>query len=138
VQVRNLFVRTCGGSHFSCLAGREQSSSRETKLKQLRELEEINQKHKDELAQYADNDPERVELMCTFCFSSFFFEYLSRTVNANVAVTTVARAQMGQEAGNRWTDNIWCTKSWCNKMGWESSAWHQRFEIPEDYDYIEI
>ena len=46
--------------------------------------------------------------------------------------------KVAQNAVTRWTDNIFQLESWIrNKFNMERKDFYQRFQIPEDIDYLE-
>ncbi|XP_056177077.1 meiotic nuclear division protein 1 homolog isoform X2 [Syzygium oleosum] len=97
--------------------GREESDEREEALSNLKKVEEKYNELKDEMAEYADNDPAAFEAM----------------KNAIL----VAHA-----AANRWTDNIFTLRQWCSNNFPEAKEqlehMYQEVGITDDLDYLEM
>ncbi|KAL6221042.1 hypothetical protein ACLB2K_008794 [Fragaria x ananassa] len=97
--------------------GREESDEREEALAELKEIELKYHKLKEELGQYADNDPAALEAM----------KYAIEVAHA---------------AANRWTDNIFTVRQWCsnNFQSAKEQLEHVYKEvgITEDFDYLEM
>ncbi|KAI3422889.1 uncharacterized protein J3R85_011626 [Psidium guajava] len=97
--------------------GREESDEREEALRNLKKVEEKYNELKDEMAEYADNDPAAFEAM----------------KNAIL----VAHA-----AANRWTDNIFTLRQWCSNNFPEAKEqlehMYQEVGITDDLDYLEM
>ncbi|KAL2902014.1 Meiotic nuclear division protein 1-like protein [Bienertia sinuspersici] len=68
--------------------GREESDEREEALSELKAVELKHKELKDELAQYADNDPAAFDAM-------------------------KKATEVAYSAANRWTDNIFTLRQWC-------------------------
>ncbi|XP_048133317.1 meiotic nuclear division protein 1 homolog [Rhodamnia argentea] len=97
--------------------GREESDEREEALSNLKKVEKKHNELKDEMAEYADNDPAAFEAM----------------KNAIL----VAHA-----AANRWTDNIFTLRQWCSNNFPEAKEqlehMYQEVGITDDLDYLEM
>ncbi|KAK3210575.1 hypothetical protein Dsin_015281 [Dipteronia sinensis] len=96
--------------------GREESDEREEALEELKAIELKYNELKDEMGQYADNDPAAFEAMR----------------NA---------IEVAHAAANRWTDNIFTLRQWCssNFPHAKEQLEHVYFEagITDDLDYLE-
>ncbi|KAK0571939.1 hypothetical protein LWI29_023783 [Acer saccharum] len=96
--------------------GREESDEREEALEELKAIELKYNELKDEIGQYADNDPAAFEAMR----------------NA---------IEVAHAAANRWTDNIFTLRQWCsnNFPHAKEQLEHVYFEagITDDFDYLE-
>ncbi|XP_031258070.1 meiotic nuclear division protein 1 homolog [Pistacia vera] len=96
--------------------GREESDEREEAVKELKDIELKHNELKDEMGQYADNDPAAFEAM----------------KNA----TEVAHA-----AANRWTDNIFTLRQWCSNNFPQAKEQlehlYREVGITDDFDYLE-
>ncbi|KAK2631827.1 hypothetical protein EUGRSUZ_L02391 [Eucalyptus grandis] len=92
--------------------GREESDEREEALSNLKKVEEKYNELKDEMAEYADNDPAAFEAM------------------------------MAHAAANRWTDNIFTLRQWCSNNFPEAKEqlehMYQEVGITDDLDYLEM
>lgn len=97
--------------------GREESDEREEALEELKAIELKHNELKDEMGQYADNDPAAFEAM----------------KNA---------IEVAHVAANRWTDNIFTLQQWCsNNFPQAKEELEQMYKdvgIPEDFDYLEL
>lgn len=97
--------------------GREESDEREEALEELKAIELKHNELKDEMGQYADNDPAAFEAM----------------KNA---------IEVAHAAANRWTDNIFTLQQWCsNNFPQAKEELEQMYKdvgIPEDFDYLEL
>ncbi|KAL3744814.1 hypothetical protein ACJRO7_013992 [Eucalyptus globulus] len=97
--------------------GREESNEREEALSNLKKVEEKYNELKDEMAEYADNDPAAFEAMRD--------------------AISVAHA-----AANRWTDNIFTLRQWCSNNFPEAKEqlehMYQEVGITDDLDYLEM
>lgn len=97
--------------------GREESDEREEALQELKAIELKHNELKDEMGQYADNDPAAFEAM----------------KNA---------IEVAHAAANRWTDNIFTLQQWCsNNFPQAKEELEQMYKdvgIPEDFDYLEL
>ncbi|XP_055802557.1 meiotic nuclear division protein 1 homolog isoform X2 [Solanum dulcamara] len=69
--------------------GREESDAREEALNELKAIEQKHKELKEELAQYADNDPATIEAM-------------------------KKAIEVAHSSANRWTDNIFTLRQWCS------------------------
>ena len=95
------------------LKTRQPTEERENKLLKLEELKSQNEKYKQELSVFAQNDPELIEAYAKD-IKSF------------------------KESANRWTDNIYSLRSYLeNKFGMLREDSDRTLEITEDFDYIE-
>ncbi|KAJ0030263.1 hypothetical protein Pint_13326 [Pistacia integerrima] len=96
--------------------GREESDEREEAVEELKDIELKYNELKDEMGQYADNDPAAFEAM----------------KNA----TEVAHA-----AANRWTDNIFTLRQWCSNNFPQAKEQlehlYREVGITDDFDYLE-
>ncbi|KAK9102248.1 hypothetical protein Sjap_019502 [Stephania japonica] len=96
--------------------GREESDEREEALAQLKAIETKYNSLKDEMGQYAENDPAALEAI----------------KNA----TEVARA-----AANRWTDNIFTLRQWCSNNFPQAKEQlehlYAEVGVTDDFDYLE-
>ncbi|KAJ1359768.1 Meiotic nuclear division protein 1 [Parelaphostrongylus tenuis] len=93
--------------------GKEDSEERTELLNSFANLQEEEKTLSEQLAQYAEYDPEAI---------------------AQVKL----RTEKTREDANRWTDNIFSIKKWCKtKFGMDEKILDQQFDIPEDMDYIE-
>ncbi|XP_023320790.1 meiotic nuclear division protein 1 homolog [Eurytemora carolleeae] len=98
----------------SAASGREDTEERKDILDRLNEAEKKNKELKENLAQYADNDPEVLKQM---------------EVESKKALESV----------NRWTDNIFSLQEWIKKKfpSISQAEFNKQFNIPEDLDYIQ-
>ncbi|KAG8656987.1 meiotic nuclear division protein 1 homolog [Manihot esculenta] len=96
--------------------GREESEEREDALAVLKAIELKHNELKEEMDQYADNDPAAFEAM--------------------KKATGVAHA-----AANRWTDNIFTLRQWCSNNFPEAKEqlenMYKEIGITDDFDYLE-
>ncbi|XP_044472324.1 meiotic nuclear division protein 1 homolog [Mangifera indica] len=96
--------------------GREESDEREEAVEELKDIELKYNELKDEMGQYADNDPAAFEAM--------------------KSATEVAHA-----AANRWTDNIFTLQHWCSKNFPQAKEQlehlYREAGITDDFDYLE-
>ncbi|XP_021753893.1 meiotic nuclear division protein 1 homolog isoform X1 [Chenopodium quinoa] len=103
--------------------GREESDEREEALSELKSVELKHNELKEELAQYADNDPAA-------------FETMKKAI------------EVSYSAANRWTDNIFTLRQWCAnnfpQAREQLEHMYQEFSfvlqagITDDFDYIEL
>ncbi|XP_071907716.1 meiotic nuclear division protein 1 homolog [Coffea arabica] len=97
--------------------GREESVDREKALDELKAIEEKHNELKDEMGQYADNDPATFEAM----------------KNA---------IEVAHAAANRWTDNIFTLRQWCsNNFPQAKEQLDHLFNevgVTDDFDYLEL
>ncbi|XP_074264607.1 meiotic nuclear division protein 1 homolog [Silene latifolia] len=97
--------------------GREDTDEREEVLSELKSVELKHKELKDELAQYADNDPAAFDAM----------------KNA---------IEVAYSAANRWTDNVFILKQWCGnnfpQAKEQLESLYQEAGITDEFDYIEI
>ncbi|KAK3027117.1 hypothetical protein RJ639_042411 [Escallonia herrerae] len=106
--------------------GREESEEREEALRELKAIEQKYNELKEEMGQFADNDPAAFEAM--------------------KQATEVAHA-----AANRWTDNIFTLRQWCsNNFPQAKEQLEHMYDevlnseanisvgITDDFDYLEL
>lgn len=97
--------------------GREQSEEREEALNVLRATELKYNELKNEMLQYADNDPAA-------------FEEMKNAI------------EVGHTAANRWTDNIFTLRQWCSNNFPEAKEqlehMYKETGITDDFDYLEL
>lgn len=97
--------------------GREESDEREVALSELKSVELKHNALKDELAQYADNDPAA-------------FETMKKAI------------EVAYSAANRWTDNIFTLRQWCSNNFPQAKEqlehMYQETGITDDFDYLEL
>ncbi|KAL0558460.1 hypothetical protein IC582_003033 [Cucumis melo] len=97
--------------------GREESEEREEALAELKAIELKHKELKDEVLQYADNDPAA-------------FEAMKNAIDD-------ARA-----AANRWTDNIFTLRQWCSNNFPQAKEQlenlYKEVGMTEDFDYLEL
>ncbi|CAH9098532.1 unnamed protein product [Cuscuta europaea] len=97
--------------------GREESDEREEALEELKATEQKHMELKEELAQYADNDPATIEKM-------------------------KSAVQVAYAAANRWTDNIFTLREWCsNKFPQAKEQLDHLYNevgITDEFDYLEL
>ncbi|EFJ05673.1 hypothetical protein SELMODRAFT_136799, partial [Selaginella moellendorffii] len=96
--------------------GRENSDEREAAIAELNEMEQEHKALKDELEQYADNDPALCENM----------------KNAT---------EIAHQAVNRWTDNVFSLQNWCSNNFPEAKerlqSVYKEVGINDDFDYLD-
>ncbi|XP_071722368.1 meiotic nuclear division protein 1 homolog [Rutidosis leptorrhynchoides] len=96
--------------------GREESDEREEALEELKAIELKYKELKDEMGQFADNDPAT-------------FEAMKNAID-------VAHA-----AANRWTDNIFTLRQWCSNNFPQAKEQlehvYKEAGITDDFDYLE-
>lgn len=97
--------------------GREDSDEREKALVELKTSEQKYKELKDEMGQYADNDPAAFEAM--------------------KSAIGVAHA-----AANRWTDNFFTLRQWCSNNFPQAKEqldhMYEEVGITDDFDYLEL
>ncbi|KAF8388908.1 hypothetical protein HHK36_025589 [Tetracentron sinense] len=97
--------------------GREESDEREEALRELKAIELKYYELKDEMGQYADNDPAALEA-------------LKKAIEVAHAAT------------NRWTDNIFTMRQWCSNSFPEAKEqlehMYKEVGITDDFDYLEL
>ncbi|KAL9242602.1 hypothetical protein vseg_016588 [Gypsophila vaccaria] len=97
--------------------GREDSDEREEILSELKTVELKHKELKDELAQFADNDPAA-------------FEAMKKAI------------EVAYSAANRWTDNVFTLKQWCSnnfpQAKEQLESLYQEAGITDEFDYIEL
>ncbi|KAM3321148.1 meiotic nuclear division protein 1 isoform X3 [Capsicum chacoense] len=97
--------------------GREQSDAREDALNELKAIEQKHKELKEELAQYADNDPATIEAM-------------------------KKAIEVAHSAANRWTDNIFTLRQWCSNNFPQAKEQldhlYNEVGITDDFDYLEL
>ncbi|CAI5487372.1 unnamed protein product [Closterium sp. Naga37s-1] len=100
----------------SAQAGRQQSEERSKALGELAVLQAKNRKLKEELAEFAENDPELLE--------------------HKIKVTRIAK-----DAANRWTENIFALQQWCNDQFPQApeklAQLYEEVGLTDDIDYVE-
>jgi len=93
--------------------GREQTPERAEKLARLETVRSEIGKMREELRQFAENDPAVVDAM-----------------EVDIKAAT--------DAANRWTDNIFSLRSWAvGAMNVDKATFDQNFGLPGDFDYYE-
>ncbi|KAK9211723.1 hypothetical protein WN943_001100 [Citrus x changshan-huyou] len=101
--------------------GREESDEREEALEELKAVELKHIELKDEMGQYADNDPAAFEAMS------------SLNSNLLLVILTIIRKS---------ADNIFTLQQWCsNNFPQAKEELEQMYKdvgIPEDFDYLEL
>ncbi|GMH18060.1 hypothetical protein Nepgr_019901 [Nepenthes gracilis] len=97
--------------------GREESDEREEALNELKSVESKYNELKDEMAQYADNDPAIIE-----------------TMKQAIGVA--------YSAANRWTDNIFTLRQWCSNNFPQAKEqlenMYKEAGVTDDFDYLEL
>ncbi|KAJ4708577.1 Meiotic nuclear division protein 1-like [Melia azedarach] len=97
--------------------GREESDEREQAMEELKAIEQKHNELKDEMGQYADNDPAAFEAM----------------KNA---------IEVAHAAANRWTDNIFTLRQWCSnnfpQAKEQLELMYKEVGITDDFDYLEL
>ncbi|KAL1089293.1 hypothetical protein V6Z11_D07G011000 [Gossypium hirsutum] len=97
--------------------GREESDERETALAELKAIELKHNELKEEMVQYADNDPAA-------------FEAMKKAI------------EVAHGAANRWTDNIFTLRQWCSNNFPEAKEqlehMYKEIGITDDFDYVEL
>lgn len=97
--------------------GREESEERTEALALLKDIEKKHKELKNEMVQFADNDPATLEAMR-------------------------AAIEVAHQSANRWTDNIFTLRQWCsnNFPQAKEQLEHLYTEagITEDFDYLEL
>ncbi|KAL1808835.1 hypothetical protein DCAR_0728359 [Daucus carota subsp. sativus] len=97
--------------------GREDSDEREEALSKLKAAEQKHKELKDEMAQFADNDPAAFEAM-------------------------KSAIEVAHAAANRWTDNTFTLQQWCSKnfpnAKEQLEHLYEEVGINEDFDYLEL
>ncbi|KAM1178608.1 hypothetical protein ACFX13_018218 [Malus domestica] len=97
--------------------GREDSDERDEALAELKAIELKHNELKDEVAQYADNDPAA-------------FEEMKKEI------------EVAHSAANRWTDNIFTVRQWCANNFPQAKEQlenlYNEIGITEDFDYLEM
>ncbi|KAJ1509035.1 Meiotic nuclear division protein 1 [Coelomomyces lativittatus] len=95
---------------MEALKGKEPSDERNELLTRLAELEEKNQKLKDRLMEFQDNDPETFKAM-------------------------QKSAKIAKEAIQRWIDNMYILQSYCvNTFGMERSTFNAQFGVTDEFE----
>ncbi|XP_050218622.1 meiotic nuclear division protein 1 homolog isoform X2 [Mercurialis annua] len=96
--------------------GREESDEREEALAELKAIQSKHTELKEEMGQYADNDPAAVEAM-------------------------KQAIEVAHAAANRWTDNIFTLRQWCSnnfpQAKEQLESLYNEMGITEDFDYLE-
>ncbi|KAL3535662.1 hypothetical protein ACH5RR_004123 [Cinchona calisaya] len=97
--------------------GREESDEREKALDELKAIEEKHNELKDEMGQYADNDPAT-------------FEAMKKAI------------EVAHAAANRWTDNIFTLQQWCSNNFPQAKEQldhlYNEVGVTDDFDYLEL
>ncbi|KGN66201.1 meiotic nuclear division protein 1 homolog [Cucumis sativus] len=97
--------------------GREESEEREEALAELKAIDLKHKELKDEMLQYADNDPAA-------------FEAMKNAIDDAHA------------AANRWTDNIFTLRQWCSNNFPQAKEQlenlYKEVGMTEDFDYLEL
>ncbi|GMI89445.1 hypothetical protein like AT4G29170 [Hibiscus trionum] len=97
--------------------GREESDEREKALAELKAIELKHNELKEEMVQYADNDPAA-------------FEAMKEAI------------EVAHGAANRWTDNIFTLRQWCSNNFPEAKEqlehMYKEIGITDDFDYVEL
>ncbi|PSS15541.1 Meiotic nuclear division protein, partial [Actinidia chinensis var. chinensis] len=97
--------------------GREESNEREEALGELKAIEQKYNELKDEMGQYADNDPAA-------------FEAMKKAI------------EVAHAAANRWTDNIFTLRQWCSNNFPQAKEQlehlYNEVGITDDFDYLEL
>ncbi|KAK9266638.1 hypothetical protein L1049_003590 [Liquidambar formosana] len=97
--------------------GREESDEREEALTELKATEQKYNELKEEMGQYADNDPATIEAM-------------------------KKAIEVAHAAANRWTDNIFTLRQWCSNSFPEAKEqlehMYKEVGITDDFDYLEL
>ncbi|XP_065850135.1 meiotic nuclear division protein 1 homolog [Euphorbia lathyris] len=96
--------------------GREDSDEREEALSALKAIKNKHDELKEEMGQYADNDPAAIEEM-------------------RKAI------EVAHAAANRWTDNIFTLRQWCSNTFPQAKEqlenMYREIGITDDFDYLE-
>ncbi|XP_062149204.1 meiotic nuclear division protein 1 homolog [Alnus glutinosa] len=97
--------------------GREESDERKEALFELKSIEQKHNVLKDEMVQFADNDPAAYEAM-------------------------KEAIEVAYAAANRWTDNIFTVRQWCSNNFPEAKEqlenMYKEVGITDDFDYLEL
>ncbi|XWS72131.1 hypothetical protein CRYUN_Cryun02cG0013900 [Craigia yunnanensis] len=97
--------------------GREESDEREEALAELKAIELKYNELKEEMGQYADNDPAAIDAM-------------KKAIDVS------------HGAANRWTDNIFTLRQWCSNNFPEAKEqlehMYNEVGITDDFDYVEL
>ncbi|XP_047328056.1 meiotic nuclear division protein 1 homolog [Impatiens glandulifera] len=97
--------------------GREKSDEREEAMSKLKAIDNKYNELKEEMVQYADNDPAAFEEM----------------KNAS---------EVAYAAANRWTDNIFTLRQWCSTNFPQAKEHlenlYKEIGITDDFDYLEL
>ncbi|XP_019058211.1 PREDICTED: meiotic nuclear division protein 1 homolog isoform X2 [Tarenaya hassleriana] len=97
--------------------GREESEERAEALAKLKDVEKQYNELKNEMGQYADNDPATLEAMRS-------------------------AIEVAHQAANRWTDNIFTLRQWCgNNFPQAKDQLEHLYKeagITDDFDYLEL
>ncbi|KAK8286747.1 hypothetical protein V6Z11_D07G011000 [Gossypium hirsutum] len=98
----------------SCAGNQDE---RETALAELKAIELKHNELKEEMVQYADNDPAA-------------FEAMKKAI------------EVAHGAANRWTDNIFTLRQWCSNNFPEAKEqlehMYKEIGITDDFDYVEL
>ncbi|CAM8889602.1 unnamed protein product [Rhodiola kirilowii] len=97
--------------------GREDSDEREEAIAELKAIELKYNQFKEEMGQYADNDPAT-------------FEAMKKAIEVCIS------------SANRWTDNIFTLRQWCSNNFPEAKEQlehlYRELGITDDFDYLEL
>ncbi|KAL2501103.1 Meiotic nuclear division protein 1-like protein [Forsythia ovata] len=97
--------------------GREESDEREEALDELKAIEAKYNELKDEVGQYAENDPA-------------IFEAMKKAI------------EVAHASANRWTDNIFTLRQWCSNNFPQAKEQldhlYNEVGITDDFDYLEL
>ncbi|KAF4398569.1 hypothetical protein G4B88_013658 [Cannabis sativa] len=103
--------------------GREASDEREEALHELKSIQQKHTELKEEMEQYADNDPAALEAMSS--------DFLLRNA-----------IEVAHAAANRWTDNIFTVRQWVSnnfpQAKEELDNLYKEIGITDDFDYFEL
>ena len=109
-------------------------------LRQLEELQRQRAALAEELAKYAENDPELLSALglhsqIPHTSTNMLTAHCSLTSRVCVSGRDTKRAM---EGANRWTDNVYAIRKHCeNQFGMSGSEFDQAFQVPADFDYME-
>ena len=102
-------------------------------LRQLEELQRQRAALSEELAKYAENDPELLSALGLHQDLSH-----TNTARCSLLLHTGRDTKRAMEGANRWTDNVYAIRKHCeNQFGMNGSEFDQAFQVPADFDYME-